>query len=79
MKIVQVIPNAPYLKAEAAPLPGEGRYKLTVTTTTDTPLGRQTVPLVVRTDLEKGRMLTFVLTVDRGIVTVPPVPPVILT
>lgn len=72
MKIVQVIPNAPYLKAESTPLPGEGRYKLTVTATTDTPFGRSTVPLVVRTDLQKGGMLTFVLTVDRGIVTVPP-------
>src|SRR6266567_945678 len=72
MKIVQVIPNAPYLKAAAIPLPGEGRYKLTVTATTDTPMGRQMVPLVVRTDLQKGGMLTFLLTVDRGIVIVPP-------
>src|SRR4051812_6079250 len=40
MKIVQVIPNAPYIKAETTPLPGQGRYKLTVTATADTPLGR---------------------------------------
>jgi hypothetical protein len=72
MKIVQVIPNAPYLKTEVTPLPGEGRYKLAVTATMETPFGRSTVPLVVRTDLQKGGMLTLVLTVDRGIVTVPP-------
>lgn len=28
MKIIQVIPNAPYLKADISPLPGQGRYKL---------------------------------------------------
>jgi Protein of unknown function (DUF1573) len=72
MKIVQVIPNAPYLKAETTPLSGEGRYKLTVTATPDAPLGRSTVPVVVRTDLEKGGTLTFIVTVDRGIVIVPP-------
>jgi hypothetical protein len=72
MKIAQVIPNAPYLKTEVTPLPGEGRYKLAVTATMETPFGRSTVPLVVRTDLQKGGMLTFVLTVDRGIVIVPP-------
>jgi hypothetical protein len=73
MKIVKIIPNAPYLTAEATPLRGEGRYKLTVTATTDAPFGRTTVPLVVQTDLEKAGMLTLVLTVDRGIVTTPPV------
>jgi hypothetical protein len=72
MKIVQVIPNAPYLKADTAPLPGQGRYKLTVTATTDAPVGRSTVPVVVKTDLEKGGMVTLIVTVDRGIVTVPP-------
>ena len=72
MKIVQVIPNAPYLQAEATPLPGEGRYRLRVTATTAAPLGRTTIPVVVRTDMPKGSMLTLVLTIDRGIVTVPP-------
>jgi hypothetical protein len=72
MKIVQVIPNAQFVNAETTPLPGQGRYKLTVTALPDAPLGRSTVPVVVWTDVAKGGILTFVLTVDRGIVTVPP-------
>lgn len=72
MKVLEVIANAPYLKAAVTPLSGEGRYKVSVTATTDTPLGRSTVPVVVRTDMEKGAMLTLVLTLDRGIVTAPP-------
>ncbi len=72
MKIVQVIPNAPFIQAEATPLPGVGRYKLAVTVTPEAPLGRSVVPVVVRTDTEKANMVTLVLTVDRGIVAVPP-------
>jgi hypothetical protein len=67
-----VIPNAQYVNAETTPLPGKGRYKLTVTALPNAPLGRSTVPVVVWTDVEKDSILTFVLTVDRGIVTVPP-------
>jgi hypothetical protein len=72
MKILQVIANAPYLKTEVTPLSGEGSYKVTVTATPDTPLGRSVVPIVVKTDLEKAanRMITLML--DRGIVTTPP-------
>jgi hypothetical protein len=44
-----------------------------ITASADAPYGRSTVPVVVRTDLEKGGMLMLVLTVDRGIVTEPPV------
>jgi len=72
MKVVEVIPNAPYLRAEATPLSGEGRYKVTVTATTDTPPGRNVVPVVVKTDMPTAGMLTLIVTVDRGIVTVPP-------
>jgi hypothetical protein len=72
MKIVQVIPYASYIKAETTPIPGQGRYKLTVTAMPDAPLGRSTVPVVVWTDLEKGGILTFIVAVERGIVTVPP-------
>jgi Protein of unknown function (DUF1573) len=71
MKIVQVIPYAAYIKAETTPLPGQGRYKLTVTAMPDAPPGRSTVPVVVWTDVEKGGILTFIITVERGIVTVP--------
>ena len=73
MKILEVIPNAPYIKTETTPLPGEGRFKVVITATADTPYGRSSVPVVVRTDLEKGGMLMLVLTVDHGIVTEPPV------
>jgi hypothetical protein len=72
MQVLRVMPNAPYLKAEAAPLPGVGRYRLTVTTTPDTPMGRSVVPVVVQTDLPTASLVTLYLTVDRGIVTVPP-------
>jgi uncharacterized protein DUF1573 len=72
MKIVEVIPNAPYLQTEVTPLPGQGHYRLKLTATMDTPPGRNVVPVVVKTDLPKSNMLTLVVTVDRGIVTVPP-------
>jgi hypothetical protein len=72
MQIVQVIPNAAYIKAETTPLPGQGRYRLTVTALPEAPLGRSTVSVVVWTDVAKGGILTFFVTVHRGIVTVPP-------
>lgn len=72
MKIVQVIPYATYIKVETTPLPGQGRYKLTVTAMPDAPLGRSTVPVVVWTDVEKAGTLTLIVAVERGIVTVPP-------
>src|SRR5438552_559344 len=53
MKITEVIPNAPYITAQTTPLPGEGRFKVAVTATADTPYGRNSVPVVVRTDMEK--------------------------
>jgi uncharacterized protein DUF1573 len=72
MKILQVIPYAPYLKAETTPLPGPGRYHLTVTALPDAPLGRSKAAVVVWTDLQQGGALTFIITVDRGIVPIPP-------
>jgi hypothetical protein len=72
MKIVQVLTYAPYIKAETTALPGQGRYKLTVTATPDAPLGRSTAAVVVWTDLPKEPSMTFSITVNRGIVTVPP-------
>jgi len=73
MSVLEVIPNAPYITAQTTPLPGQGRFKVAVTASVDAPYGRSSVPLVVRTDLEKGGMLMLMLTVDRGIVTEPPV------
>jgi hypothetical protein len=72
MKIRQVVTNAPYLKAETAALPGEGRYKVSLTASTDAPMGRSTVPVVVQTDLEKSPNLTLIVMVDHGILTSPP-------
>jgi uncharacterized protein DUF1573 len=72
MKIVQVNPNATFLKVETTALPGEGRYKLAITATTDAPMGRSTVPVVVQTDQEKSPNLTLIVMVDRGIVAMPP-------
>ena len=72
MKILQVIPYAPYLKAEAIPSPGVGRCKLTVTATTDAPMGRSKAAVVVWTDLPQDSALTLFITVDRGIVPIPP-------
>jgi hypothetical protein len=71
MKITEVSPVAAYLKTELTPLPGDGRYKLTVTATTDTPLGRSPTPILVKTDLPKGGDLTLTVIVDRGIITTP--------
>jgi hypothetical protein len=73
MSILEVIPNSRFLATQTTPLPGQGRFKLAVTATADTPYGRSTVPVVVRTDMDKGGMLMLVLTIDRGIVTEPPV------
>ncbi len=72
MKIVQVSPVAPYLKTEVSPLPGAGRYQLTVTATTDTPMGRSPTPILVKTDLPKAGDVVLTVIVDRGIVTTPP-------
>jgi hypothetical protein len=72
MKILQVIPYAPYIKADATALPGPGHYKLTITAMPDAPLGRSKVAVVVWTDLQQGGALTFIITVDRGIVPIPP-------
>jgi hypothetical protein len=72
MKIVDIVPNAAYLKGEWTALPGEGRYTVKVTATAETPQGRNVVPFVVKTDLPKAGMISLVLTVDRGIISVPP-------
>jgi hypothetical protein len=72
MQIRHVTVNAPFAKAETVPLPGEGRYKLTVTASTETPLGRSAVPVIVQTDLESTPRLTLMVSVERGIVTMPP-------
>ena len=55
-----------------APLPGEGRYQLLVTATTDSPLGRSPTPVIVQTDLPKAGNLTLTVIIDHGIVTTPP-------
>lgn len=72
MKIVDLVPNAAFVKGEWEALPGEGRYKVKVTATGETPPGRNVVPFVVKTDLPKAGMISLVLTVDRGIVSTPP-------
>jgi hypothetical protein len=72
MKIVELVPNAPYVTGEWEALPGEGRYKLKVTATADTPAGRNVVPFVVKTDLPKAGMISLILTIDRGIIATPP-------
>jgi hypothetical protein len=72
MKVLQVISYAPYLKAETRRLPGEGRCQLTVTAAPDAPLGRSKAAVVVWTDMPQDGALTFYLTVDRGIVPIPP-------
>lgn len=38
----------------------------------EAPLGRSTAPVVVWTDVQKAESMTFIITVDRGIVAVPP-------
>jgi hypothetical protein len=72
MKILQVSPVGSYLKTELAPLPGDGRYKLTVTASTEAPLGRSPTAIMVKTDLPKGGDLALTVIVDRGIITTPP-------
>jgi uncharacterized protein DUF1573 len=72
MQIRQVVTDAPYLRAETTPLPGKGRYKITVTATTETPLGHSILTAVVRTDLEKAPTPTLIVQVERGIVFMPP-------
>jgi hypothetical protein len=72
MKIVQVVPYATFIKAATTPLPGQGRYKLTLTATPDAPMGRTTVPVDVWTDVDKGGIVNIIVHVDRGIVTIPP-------
>jgi hypothetical protein len=71
MRILDVT-TQPYLQTELIALQGQGRYKLRVTATPDTPLGRSSIPVIVRTDLPKADSLTLTLLLDRGIVTVPP-------
>jgi hypothetical protein len=71
MTIVQVTAGAPFIQAAVTPLPGEGRFRLLVTATAEAPLGRSTVPVVVRTDQKKASTLTLVLTVERGIILAP--------
>jgi hypothetical protein len=71
MKIVQVLASAPYLKTEVTPLPGNGRYKLAVTVTTEVPMGRSPTPVIVRTDLPNVGDVPLTLMIDRGIVTTP--------
>lgn len=72
MKILQVSPVASFLKTDLTPLPGEGRYKLTVTASADVPFGRSPTPILIKTDLPKAGDLTLTMIVDRGIVTTPP-------
>jgi hypothetical protein len=72
MKVTQVSPVGKYLQTELTPLPGDGRYRLTVTATTDTPMGRSPTPILVKTDLPKSGDLVLTVIVDRGIVTTPP-------
>ena len=61
-----MVTYAPYIKAETTPLPGPGRYKVTVTATSDAPLGRSTVPVAVWTDVPKAESLTLTLTAAQG-------------
>jgi hypothetical protein len=72
MQIVQVVSYASFLTVTPTQLPGQGRYKVTVTASAASPMGRTVVPVLVRTDLQKGGALTLVVTVDRGVVAVPP-------
>jgi hypothetical protein len=72
MKILGVASDAPYVKATTTRMPGVGRFKLEVTADTSAPLGRSTVPVTVATDQPKMSLLVFTLTIDRGIVAVPP-------
>lgn len=72
MKIVELVPNAPYVTGEWEALPGDGRYKLKITATGETPPGRNVVPFVVKTDLPRAGMISLLLTIDRGIITTPP-------
>jgi hypothetical protein len=71
MKIVQVVATQPYLKTSLTALPGGSAYRIAITATADTPLGRTTAPVVVRTDVPKAENQTLVLILDRGIVAQP--------
>jgi hypothetical protein len=72
MKIMQVIPNSQFVNAAATPLPGSGRYQLTITALPDAPLGCTMVPVQVWTDVPHDEALTFDIMVERGIVAIPP-------
>jgi uncharacterized protein DUF1573 len=71
MKIQQVVVNQDSVKTELKPLSGDGRFELTATIGTDAPWGRTSIPITLRTDVEKVPNLTLYLIVDRGIVTTP--------
>jgi hypothetical protein len=72
MQIVQVLPGAPYVTAQATPLAGEGRFQVKVTAAPDAPLGRSSVPVTVVTDQEYARRITLLVVINKGIVTEPP-------
>jgi len=71
MRILEVSGSPAFLQTEVIPLPGEGRYTLKVTADTNAPLGHHNVLLSVQTDLEKLPTLMLVVTVERGIITIP--------
>ena len=66
MKIVEVIPNAPYLRAEATPLSGEGRYKITVTATTDTGQAQRPIVNLPAGTQPRARAIIDPITVSRN-------------
>jgi hypothetical protein len=72
MQVVEVTSPAAYVTARATPLPGQGRYRLTVTVSPEAPVGRRAVHLAVRTDSEKVGTLKLTLMIERGILTMPP-------
>ena len=71
MRILQVIPARPFLNTKLTRLPGQGRYQLSVTASTQTPVGRSPTMVFVKTDLPRSPDLTLSLIVDRGIVPQP--------
>jgi hypothetical protein len=72
LKVLEVVTSQPYLKTQVTPLAGGNRYQLVVTATPDTPMGRTTVPVVVKTDLPGPGTRTITLILERGIVAMPP-------